>query len=322
MIKLKNILNESIKLPADKVIVLQADTDEHKRGLVVKWRSDGGYDVAYWYGTPDNIVPAEVRTAEELPDGKWGEHGEGLGDYKYVWLGYHPTLDEYIGVTPPGTVPGGPRKDDDEWNKGIIDKLKEGCGCGCNSCIDENFIDGKKPGRKGISKRVGIPKGASISQLQKLAKSKGEKGRMARWQLNMKRGKKKANEGKKKGIDGKACWKGYRYAGTEDGKDKCVKISEYKALNKLTDYLKKQKVEEGEYQGRDVKLNKPMQGDVKKFKVYVKNSKGNVVKVNFGQKGMNIKKDNPGARKSFRARHKCDQKKDKTTAGYWSCKKW
>ena len=77
-----------------------------------------------------------------------------------------------------------------------------------------------------------------------------------------------------------------------------------------------------EYQGRKVKLNKPIQGDVKKFKVYVKNSKGNVVKVNFGQKGMVIKKDNPEARKSFRARHKCDQKKDKTTAGYWSCRKW
>jgi hypothetical protein len=81
-------------------------------------------------------------------------------------------------------------------------------------------------------------------------------------------------------------------------------------------------LEEAEYQGRDVKLGKPMQGDVKKFKVYVKNPKGNVVKVNFGQKGMNIKKDNPGARKSFRARHKCDQDKPRTSAGYWSCRKW
>ena len=80
--------------------------------------------------------------------------------------------------------------------------------------------------------------------------------------------------------------------------------------------------QEAEYQGRKVKLNKPMQGDVKKFKVYVKNPKGNVVKVNFGQKGMSIKKDNPEARKSFRARHKCDQKKPKTSAGYWSCRKW
>ena len=96
---------------------------------------------------------------------------------------------------------------------------------------------------------------------------------------------------KKKGIDGKACWKGYRYAGTENGKDKCVKISEYKALNKLSDYLKKQKVEEAEYQGRKVKLNKPMRGDTGKFKVYVNTGKKNadgtiqVKKVNFGAKG-------------------------------------
>ena len=57
--------------------------------------------------------------------------------------------------------------------------------------IEENFADGKKPGRKGISKRVGIPKGATLTQLAKLAKAKGEKGRMARWQLNMRRGRKK-----------------------------------------------------------------------------------------------------------------------------------
>jgi hypothetical protein len=81
-------------------------------------------------------------------------------------------------------------------------------------------------------------------------------------------------------------------------------------------------LEEAEYQGRKVKLGKPMQGDTKKFKVYVKNPKGNVVKVNFGQKGMNIKKDNPGARKSFRARHNCDNPGPRHKARYWSCRKW
>ena len=132
-----------------------------------------------------------------------------------------------------------------------------------------------------------------------------------------------------KGADGKACWDGYRYAGTENGKDKCVKVDE--SVIYYNDSLRLEIVEhsepvlyqEAEYQGRKVKLGKPMQGDVKKFKVYVKDPKtGNVKKVNFGQKGMVIKKDNPGARKSFRARHKCDQKKDRTTAGYWSCRKW
>ena len=81
-------------------------------------------------------------------------------------------------------------------------------------------------------------------------------------------------------------------------------------------------IQEAEYQGRKVELNKPMQGDTKKFKVYVKNDKGNVVKVNFGQKGMVIKKDNPGARKSFRARMNCDTPGPKWKARYWSCKKW
>lgn len=79
---------------------------------------------------------------------------------------------------------------------------------------------------------------------------------------------------------------------------------------------------EAEYQGRKVKLNKPMRGDVKKFKVYVKNQKGNVVKVNFGDPDMKIKKSNPKRRKSFRARHNCDNPGPKWKARYWSCRKW
>ena len=87
-------------------------------------------------------------------------------------------------------------------------------------------------------------------------------------------------------------------------------------------------LEEAEYQGRKVKLGKPMQGDVKKFKVYVKNPKGNVVKVNFGHKGkggektMRIRKNNPDAKKSFRARHNCDNPGPRHKARYWSCRKW
>ena len=85
---------------------------------------------------------------------------------------------------------------------------------------------------------------------------------------------------------------------------------------------------EAEYQGRKVKLGKIMQGDAKKFKVYVKNPKGNVVKVNFGQGGdakggtMKIRKSNPKARKSFRARHNCDNPGPRHKARYWSCRKW
>lgn len=82
-------------------------------------------------------------------------------------------------------------------------------------------------------------------------------------------------------------------------------------------------LEEAEYQGRKVTLNKPMRGDVKKFKVFVKDpSTGNVKKVNFGDKTMRIKKNNPERRRSFRARHNCDNPGPKTKARYWSCKKW
>ena len=92
-------------------------------------------------------------------------------------------------------------------------------------------------------------------------------------------------------------------------------------FNKLTD---------AEYRGRKVKLNKPTRGDVKKFKVYVKDPKtGNIKKVNFGHGGtsakrktMRIRKSNPARRKSFRARHNCDNPGPKTKARYWSGRNW
>jgi hypothetical protein len=86
---------------------------------------------------------------------------------------------------------------------------------------------------------------------------------------------------------------------------------------------------EAEYQGRKVQLGKPMQGDIKKFKVYVKNDKGKVVKVNFGFGGksakgkrMVIKAKNPKARAAYRARHNCKNPGPRWKANYWSCKKW
>ena len=75
--------HSDIILPKDKKIVLQAGSDENPRGLIVKWRSDGGYDVAYWYDTPNNIVAAELK----------GD-GKSFGDIKNVFLGFHPELDD------------------------------------------------------------------------------------------------------------------------------------------------------------------------------------------------------------------------------------
>jgi hypothetical protein len=81
-------------------------------------------------------------------------------------------------------------------------------------------------------------------------------------------------------------------------------------------------MDEAKYQGREVPLGKPMQGDVKKSKVYVKGPKGNVVKVNFGDPNMKIKKSNPARRKSFRARHHCENPGPRWKARYWSCRAW
>jgi hypothetical protein len=83
-----------------------------------------------------------------------------------------------------------------------------------------------------------------------------------------------------------------------------------------------QTLEEAKYQGRTVPLGKPMKGDVKKSKVYVKGPKGNVVKVNFGDKKLSIKKHIPGRRKNFRARHNCDNPGPRWKARYWSCRAW
>ena len=196
-------------------------------------------------------------------------------------------------------------------------------------------------------------------------------------------------EEKQKGVDGKACWKGYKRMGTKQkgGKtvDNCVKMEDHGPENpdspinygeydqegdmakddlrtindaakelysildadenlpewvqaKITkamdyidtarDYLKSNKyaedtqTDEAKYQGREVPLGKKMAGDVKKSKVYVRKPNGNIVKVNFGDKKMRIKKSNPARRKSFRARHNCKNPGPRWKARYWSCRSW
>jgi hypothetical protein len=140
-----------------------------------------------------------------------------------------------------------------------------------------------------------------------------------------------------------SCWDGYKQVGMKEKNGKmvpnCVPVNEMShdhehsdelndgeyCMECLIEVLKGQYPEqlgEAEYQGRKVALGKPMRGDVKKFKVFVKNKKGNVVKVNFGDKKMRIKKNIPGRRKNFRARHRCHTAKDRTSARYWSCRAW
>ena len=137
-----------------------------------------------------------------------------------------------------------------------------------------------------------------------------------------------------------ACWDGYQQIGMKKKGGKqvpnCVPIEEaegycascliesIKSADENPEYINLMQpgINEAEYQGRKVQLGKPMRGDVKKFKVYVRNGKGNVVKVNFGDPNMRIRKSNPARRRSFRARHRCHTAKDRTSARYWSCRKW
>jgi len=146
-----------------------------------------------------------------------------------------------------------------------------------------------------------------------------------------------------------ACWDSYKQVGMKlkDGEPvpNCVRkealedgdnIEEYDVeseqdVKEFVQFMREynQPLCEAEYQGRKVSLGKRMQGDVKKFKVYVKNPKGKVVKVNFGFGGssakgkrMTIKKNNPARRKNFRARHNCDNPGPRTKARYWSCRAW
>ena len=143
-----------------------------------------------------------------------------------------------------------------------------------------------------------------------------------------------------------ACWDTYKQVGmkAKGGRmvPNCVKkeeldeLEEYDVeseqdIKEFVQFMREynQPLCEAEYRGRKVNLGKPMQGDVKKFKVYVKNPKGKVVKVNFGFGGssakgkrMTIKKNNPKRRKSFRARHNCDNPGPRTKARYWSCRAW
>ena len=121
-----------------------------------------------------------------------------------------------------------------------------------------------------------------------------------------------------------------------DSKDVTPEIRKKRSLKNFTEYLaevpeedkyshleEELEITEAEYQAKKVKLNDPIRGGSKKFYVYVKNNKGNVIKVSFGDTtGLSIKRDDPERRRNFRARHKCDTAKDKTTARYWSCRMW
>lgn len=131
-------------------------------------------------------------------------------------------------------------------------------------------------------------------------------------------------------VDDEIADKGFAYAYTDAERDMIDGASGNKARavtgdssDEDDDVNTKSPLGEAEYNGKKVKLGKPSQGDVKKFKVFVRNPEtGRVIKVNFGDPDMRIRKSNPKARKGFRARHNCKSPGPRTKARYWSCRKW
>ena len=188
-------------------------------------------------------------------------------------------------------------------------------------------------------RKVGAKNWGNKSKKKESVEEGGNQAQQAAIAIAKKKSGKYNKDGKRKDEARGTCWVGYKQVGMKDKGGKqvpnCVKEvydiyweNQNESCGYTIEVDRDDNLKEAEYQGRKVKLGKPMQGDAKKFKVYVKNDKGNVVKVNFGQGGdakggtMRIRKDNPAARKSFRARMNCDTPGPRHKARYWSCRKW
>jgi len=216
-----------------------------------------------------------------------------------------------------------------------IDEGKKNCGCGQDPCITFGIQEEKKKAGTESSKE---------SSLHDWFGRKGEKGSKGGWvdcnapdgdggykACGREKGEKRSKypacrptpAACKERGKGKSWGKKAKKEGLTMNKQRLMEIINEELEEVYYEMLAEgETLEEAEYQGRKVTLNKPMRGDVKKSKVYVKNDKGNVVKVNFGDPNMRIKKSNPKRRKSFRARHNCDDPGPKWKARYWSCKAW
>ena len=220
----------------------------------------------------------------------------------------------------------------------ILQKIKESINEKKGDFLDSLFPKSKVDKAVKIAQSMGGDMTGAVKKIEKYFKgmSLHSKVRDALQQAN-----ESVNENNIGDKLWEACWKGYEKKGMKKmfGKmyPNCVKKTKKKeSVEESYDLWMEDGswgytmtgIVEAEYQGRKVKLGKPMQGDSKKFKVYVKNPKGNVVKVNFGQGGdakggtMRIRKSNPKARANFRARHNCDSPGPRHKARYWSCRKW
>ena len=299
--------SESVNEGAYTIMNVNRTVSTTKKKLMKKWKQKGGYEN---FGQKELDILKKKLNYNPYGSDEERKIAKILDSFNNWAMNYDGSMRESVneaylvlhspkkGVKPVTTAAYTDKKDAEKWAKDLG---------GITMIVKRNI--------KGMVNEVKEPE--VITQLRKIVKNK---------QNDM---IKDTKSGKKVRVDMNSAnlmVQVYDALKQQSNKNKFVKSGIVMMGHMAYKLMKKENtsevIEEAEYQGRKVELNKPMQGDSKKFKVYVKNAKGNVVVVHFGQKGMNIKKNNPKARKSFRARMNCDNPGPKWKANYWSCRKW
>ena len=298
---------ESVNEGAYTIMNVNHTISSTKKKLMKKWKQKGGYEN---FGQKELDILKKKLNYNPYGSEEERKIAKIIDNFNNWAMNYDGSMRESVneaylvlhspkkGVKPVTTAAYTDKKDAEKWAKDLG---------GITMIVKRNI--------KGMVNEVKEPE--VITQLRKIVKNK---------QNDM---IKDTKSGKKVRVDMNSAnlmVQVYDALKQQSNKNKFVKSGIVMMGHMAYKLMKKENtsevIEEAEYQGRKVELNKPMQGDSKKFKVYVKNAKGNVVVVHFGQKGMNIKKNNPKARKSFRARMNCDNPGPKWKANYWSCRKW
>ena len=330
-------------LPRGDMKVLEAEDKDYKRGMLVKLIQNGGYEMHYWY---KEHKPAPV---EVLVDGVSIKK-----DAKKVTMKFHPAdyYEEQLTLEDLRKWFGKGKKGD--WVRvGTDGEIKGSCarepGEGKPKCMPRSRahsmdkddrasaarrkrradpdVDRPGTGNKPIMVKTVKEFKEGTRSMAMADKDNYKKQNLMGTDALLKKylagtpGQGKDPKGKEK-IDGRVKGK------TIDGVAKLQKpnLSEDVGYvwNLCTESFDKINITEAEKDGKKVSLGKPFRtpGGPKKFAVYVKNEKGNVVKVTFGDPNLSIKRDDPARRKSFRARHNCDNPGPRTKARYWSCYQW
>jgi len=311
----KKAKGESIDLlvKPGKDYVIKQDVEEYLRGLLIAINEDSSYDIAYWY---DKLEPYPI---EVIVDGK-----SIAKDAKIIKLNFHPEIDKTDALQY-----GKPKKDDPRKTPSKPSERKKGS--------KKNKPDSASKPNKSIKFGKNTNERLRKMMTEHNKKDKGSKASMGALKAVYRRGAGafSTSHAPNMSRDGWAMARvrAFLYL-LRNGKpsnpnykqdnDLLPKGHPKKSSKADASFIRYELEFAAKYQGRTVTLNKPFRtpGGPKKRSVYVKNQKGNVVKVNFGDPNMKIKKSDPARRRNFRARHRCDTPGPKWKARYWSCKAW